>query len=246
MDEAAGGWKDRRHAATEPMHWGGCSLPCDPAGRGTAPDVFRLERLSDLPGPAAGPVGGDAGAGAGLVPDEQPPASGGGAAAGRQSGHAAAAGHGRYAQYDNARWGRTGHLWQSRSFACSLGPAHLWRALAYVERNPVRAGMVTQAADYRWSSARAHLTGGEADGIVDMEWWEREKPANWEQVLGEEEAQLQDLRQCTYAGRPFGDEAFMNSMRERFGRTWQPGRPRKPTAPTETPSASASQLTLFG
>jgi putative transposase len=29
----------------------------------------------------------------------------------------------------------------------------------YVERNPVRAGMVQKAADYQWSSARAHLTG---------------------------------------------------------------------------------------
>ena len=44
--------------------------------------------------------------------------------------------HGRYAQYYNARWGRTGHLWQSRFFACVLGEEHLWAALAYVERNP--------------------------------------------------------------------------------------------------------------
>jgi putative transposase len=107
--------------------------------------------------------------------------------------------HGRYAQYYNARWGRTGHLGQSRDFARGLGPAHLWRALAYVERNPVRAGLVPQAADYRWSSARAHRTGREADGIVDLEWWEREKPANWEPVFGEEEAQPEDLRRPTWA-----------------------------------------------
>ena len=46
--------------------------------------------------------------------------------------------HGRYAQYYNARYGRSGHLWQNRYFACSLGPGHLWAALAYVEMNPVR------------------------------------------------------------------------------------------------------------
>jgi putative transposase len=48
--------------------------------------------------------------------------------------------HGRYAQYYNARSGRTGHLWQNRFFACSLGAGHLWTALAYVDRDPVRAG----------------------------------------------------------------------------------------------------------
>src|SRR6185437_3717796 len=40
-------------------------------------------------------------------------------------------------------------LWQNRFFACMLGAKHLWSALAYVERNPVRAGMVEQAAEYR-------------------------------------------------------------------------------------------------
>ena len=50
--------------------------------------------------------------------------------------------HGRYAQYYNARHGRSGHLWQNRYFACSLGPGRLWAALAYVEMNPVRAKLV--------------------------------------------------------------------------------------------------------
>jgi len=35
---------------------------------------------------------------------------------------------GRYAQYYNARTGRTGHLWQNRYFACALGPTHVARA----------------------------------------------------------------------------------------------------------------------
>ena len=32
--------------------------------------------------------------------------------------------HGRYAQYYNARSGRSGHLWQNRFFACVLGARH--------------------------------------------------------------------------------------------------------------------------
>jgi REP-associated tyrosine transposase len=50
--------------------------------------------------------------------------------------------HGRYAQYYNAKAGRSGHLWQNRYFACVLDTGHLWSALAYVERNPVRAGLI--------------------------------------------------------------------------------------------------------
>jgi REP element-mobilizing transposase RayT len=47
--------------------------------------------------------------------------------------------HGLYAQYYNARYEHAGHLLQNRFFACLLGTSHLWTALAYVERNPLRA-----------------------------------------------------------------------------------------------------------
>ena len=75
--------------------------------------------------------------------------------------------HGRYSQYFNTRSGRTGHLWQNRFFACALDPEHLWSALAYVDRNPVRAGMVERAAEYRWSSAAAHLGAADESGVME-------------------------------------------------------------------------------
>src|SRR5712671_817565 len=79
--------------------------------------------------------------------------------------------HGRYAQYYNAHAERTGHLWQNRFFACVLSPGHLWTALAYVERNPVRAKIVRRPEEYPWSSAPAHVSGGDGTGLLDMEWW---------------------------------------------------------------------------
>ena len=79
--------------------------------------------------------------------------------------------HGRYAQYYNARSGRTGHLWQNRFFACGLSTSHLWKALAYVDRNPVRAGLVTRVSEYRWSSATAHLAEADEFQLLDMQWW---------------------------------------------------------------------------
>ncbi len=77
--------------------------------------------------------------------------------------------HGRYAQYYNVRAGRTGHLWQNRFFACVLEASHLWTALVYVERNPVRAGIVSVAEDYPWSSATPHLAGEDPSGLLDMD-----------------------------------------------------------------------------
>ncbi len=64
--------------------------------------------------------------------------------------------HGRYAVYWNARQSSSGHVWQGRFYSCPLGNSHLWAALRYVELNPVRAGIVEIASQWKWSSAAAH------------------------------------------------------------------------------------------
>jgi putative transposase len=158
--------------------------------------------------------------------------------------------HGRYAQYYNARSGRTGHLWQNRFFACSLGVGHLWTALAYVERNPVRAGLVASEGDYRWSSAVAHLTEVDEFQLIDMEWWETSGvKKEWPRLLNCDDSDaVAVLRASTYAGRPFGDDAFMTEIGARFGRQWNRGRPRKDgVQKTEVPSAKEKkvQFSLF-
>jgi putative transposase len=154
--------------------------------------------------------------------------------------------HGRYAQYYNTRWGRTGHLWQNRFFSCILGIEHLWAAIAYVERNPVRAEMVASAAEYRWSSAAAHLTGQDTTGLLDMEWWHKQAPKNWEEVLAVEQPETaQQLRQCTYSGRPFGTESFVIEIGKKIGRTWVRGRPKKKDKATLPAFNPADQFNLF-
>ena len=75
---------------------------------------------------------------------------------------------GQYAQYLHGRLNRRGRLWQGRFYSCVLDAHHFLTALAYVDLNAVRAGMVAgmvkRAADYAWSSAAAQLglvaTGG--------------------------------------------------------------------------------------
>jgi REP-associated tyrosine transposase len=134
--------------------------------------------------------------------------------------------HGRYAQYFNARTGRSGHLWQNRYFACALGAGHVWPALAYVDRNPVRAGMTASPQNYAWSSAAPHLAGEDPSGLLDLEWWhEQGLRRDWQHWLDRAEPDT-ELEKCTYAGRPFGDADFVKRLGDHFGRRWQPGRPK--------------------
>ena len=74
----------------------------------------------------------------------------------------------RYAQHINWTQGISGRLWQGRFFSCPLDDEHLWAAIRYVERNPVRARLVRKPEDYPWSRAQAHC-GMRGDPIL----WDR-------------------------------------------------------------------------
>jgi len=64
--------------------------------------------------------------------------------------------HSDYARYANLVRRSCGHLWQARFYSCALDEHHAWQALAYVERNPVRAALMDEAEEYPWSTAAAH------------------------------------------------------------------------------------------
>jgi putative transposase len=64
----------------------------------------------------------------------------------------------RYVRYFNNRHGRSGTLWDGRYRSTVIEPvAWLLPAYRYIEQNPVRAGIVGEAAHYPWSSCRHHL-----------------------------------------------------------------------------------------
>ena len=49
----------------------------------------------------------------------------------------------------------SGHVWQGRFKAFPIQQDdHLLTVLRYIERNPVRAGLVTRAEEWQWSSLR--------------------------------------------------------------------------------------------
>ena len=71
-----------------------------------------------------------------------------------------------YVQYFNYRYRRTGTLWEGRYKAALLDTdAYLLACYRYIELNPVRAGMVGQPGQYRWSSYHYNATGT-ADPVI--------------------------------------------------------------------------------
>ena len=126
---------------------------------------------------------------------------------------------GLYSRLFNEANGFVGHLWQERPFSCVLSESHLWNAVRYVERNPVRAGMVERAQDYPWSSARAHCLA-KVDPMLDPDCPLHLELQNWSSWLNaQEDPEFEALvRDRTRTGRPCGDDEFIHTIEGLTGR----------------------------
>ncbi|MBI4893626.1 MAG: transposase [Acidobacteria bacterium] len=125
--------------------------------------------------------------------------------------------HGRYAQYFNARKSRSGHLWQNRFYSCAMDGAHLWTAVRYVERNPVRAGLVERPEEFVWSSAAAHVGEVDRSRILDEDFWREAGGAElWRDLLAgpEDDMEMKRIRKATHSGQPLGDEEFRRQIEQ--------------------------------
>jgi putative transposase len=139
--------------------------------------------------------------------------------------------HRLYARRLNFGAERTGHVWEGRFYSCPLDEAHFIRALVYVDRNPVRAGLVRKPWEWRWSSATAHLGKYDPAGLVDPdEWAVLSERMGWREIVQQEEdgAVLEGLRHHTRTGRPLGGEDFLGKIEERLGYPVMRGRPGRP------------------
>lgn len=75
--------------------------------------------------------------------------------------------NGVFTQWSNRRHKRAGHLFQGRFKAILVdNDAYLLELARYVVLNPVRAGMVKRAGDWRWSSYRASMGQAPADAFL--------------------------------------------------------------------------------
>ncbi|MEZ5670719.1 MAG: transposase [Alphaproteobacteria bacterium] len=142
--------------------------------------------------------------------------------------------HRRYSRRINSAHGWTGYLWQGRFASYPMDDAHLVTAVRYVELNPVRAGLVTRAEAWRWSSAQAHVEG-QADGLTDLK-CTAGLHRNWRAMLrhGLEAGDLTDeaaaaIEAHARTGRPLGSDGFVAKLEAATGRQLKRRKPgRKP------------------
>ena len=120
--------------------------------------------------------------------------------------------HKAYTRIINGREGWRGFLWQGRFSSYPMDMPYLYRAIRYDELNPVRAKIAESAADYVWSSARAHVLGDwnpllspNPLGMNGREWAAYLKK-------GMIESEIEVFRGHIRTGIPLGDEDFLKSM----------------------------------
>ncbi|MCP2619699.1 transposase [Candidatus Aminicenantes bacterium AC-334-K16] len=136
--------------------------------------------------------------------------------------------HKKYTSMINIRHNWRGHLWQGRFLSYPMDERYLYLAVRYIERNPVRAGIVRKAEDYLWSSAKAHVFKVE-DKILS-EFYLTSLVKDWSAYLqGEDkEDDLRVFRSHEKTGRPLGSEKFLEKLEMITGRKLKKGRPGRP------------------
>lgn len=136
--------------------------------------------------------------------------------------------------------GTTGRVWQGRFKAFPIEQdRHLLTVMRYVERNALRAGLVSRAEDWPWGSL-AWRRRGISDGLLSSS--PVPLPSDW---LGRVNApqtaeELAGLRACVNRQRPYGDDAWVETATVALGlesSLRRRGRPRK-TSPAAAPGSA--------
>lgn len=149
----------------------------------------------------------------------------------------------RYVQYFNRTYRRSGTLWEGRYRSClTQAEAYLLACQRYIELNPVRAGMVSHPADYRWSSYRANAQGETSELVQPHEVYQTlgqdadSRQAAYRELFRYElEPGLVDQIRCATNGNfALGNQRFTDQIAAHLGRRVTPGksgRPRKMPQP---------------
>jgi putative transposase len=130
--------------------------------------------------------------------------------------------HRKYTGVINTREDWKGYLWQGRFITYPLSESHLFAAVRYVERNPVRAGLVAAAEEYLWSSARAHVRM-EPHPLLAPCPLESQIP-DWSSYLGQRDnvADIELFVRHAHTGRPLGSDDFLKRLEALTGRVLMP------------------------
>ncbi len=126
-----------------------------------------------------------------------------------------------YVRYFNDNYDRSGTLWEGRYKSCLVqNERYLLEIYRYIELNPVRANMVTDPGEYRWSSYACNALGLESELITPHREYlalntEKEQRQENYRALSQadvSEILLQDIRKTVNRGLALGDERFKEEI----------------------------------
>ena len=148
-----------------------------------------------------------------------------------------------YVPYFNHKYGRVGTLWQGRYKAAVIDSEHYFLLCSrYIELNPVRAGLVTQPGEYRWSSYLHHV-GSRPDPLISehaLFWALGNTPfareATYRDLIDQNISPqaINALTDSTLKGWAIGSEQFKATLEKQAHQRVRParrGRPPRVVAP---------------
>jgi putative transposase len=135
-----------------------------------------------------------------------------------------------YVHYYHRRYRFVGHLFQSRFKSPAIQmESYLLSCGRYIERNPLRAGMVALPWEYRWSSCRAYALGEADELLSDNPYYLELSPdparrqALWQQFLIDADPKEALVAEAHWV---LGDEEFRRQAAILHGRPIGRGRGR--------------------
>ncbi|HXE50670.1 MAG TPA: transposase [Ramlibacter sp.] len=148
----------------------------------------------------------------------------------------------RYVRYFNQRQGRTGTLWEGRYKSTLIqSERYLLACMVYIDLNPVRGGLVADAASYPWSS-HDHYIGRRQDRLITPHplYWELgntpfARDAAYAELVqaGITAEQQQALTDSALRGWALGEAGYVADLQKRTVRRvskTRAGRPRSVAA----------------
>lgn len=135
----------------------------------------------------------------------------------------------------------SGRVWQGRFKAFPIQQdGHLLMVMRYVERNPLRAGLVERAENWAWGSLAWRHHGAWEELLASPP---LPLPSNWLAWVNTPQTseELAALRACVKHQRPYGDEPWSSSEHRRWGSGGAKRRRGRPRKVTDGQSLSAGE-----
>jgi len=114
-----------------------------------------------------------------------------------------------HARHYHGKHGTTGHVWQGRYKSFLVQNDHYLLALIrYVERNALRAKLVSRAEEWRWGSLNWRMR---PDAALALTAPPMELPSNWAAFVNQPQtsAEVEAIRTSVNRQRPFGDSDWV-------------------------------------